>query len=78
MIFKWIVMSIHIGSALVLIIGTVTHVSEREGLAGIVGGSSELTIRGGKSFEDIMKRWTTYAAIAFFATAFFLSLVMKL
>ncbi len=68
-----VVIVIHLIGVTILILYTLLHVSEREGAAGIVGGTSEWMIRGGRGMEERIQAFTRYAAIAFFITSFVLS-----
>ncbi|MFN4182852.1 MAG: hypothetical protein ACK4G3_06595 [bacterium] len=47
--------------------------SEREGAAGIVGGTSEWMIKGGKGMEERIQSFTRYAAFLFLITSFLLA-----
>ncbi|MGH8104525.1 MAG: preprotein translocase subunit SecG [bacterium] len=74
-VFRAVIFVFHFGAALVLIASTVTHVSEREGLAGVVGGTTESAFGKAKGFEDQLVNWARYAGASFIVTSILLSVL---
>ncbi|MHA2610295.1 MAG: preprotein translocase subunit SecG [bacterium JZ-2024 1] len=72
-VYRGILLVLHLLAIGMLILYTLLHVSEREGAAGIVGGTSEWMIKGGKGMEERIQSVTRYAAILFLITSFLLA-----
>ena len=72
-ILRTIILVFHFAAAILLIAATVTHVSEREGLAGVVGGTTESAFGKSKGLADQLMNWAKYGGAVFVVTSILLS-----